>query len=239
MTQIFDEAGRQIPVTVILAGPCHVTQVRTVEKDGYAAIQLGFEDVPARKLTKPVAGHQKGLAAGRKADLEKRRKELAASMDAEGVTDDAKASIRRRLDALEQETRDAGDLYKRKLMEFESLGGEMPTLGTAITVEMFAPGEQVKVYGTSKGKGFAGVVKRFGFHGGDKGHGGMVPRKPQSSGATDAARTFRGTRKPGHMGHVRETQRGVKIVRVDIERNLLLVKGSIPGPNQGLVVVSK
>ncbi|MCL5283538.1 MAG: 50S ribosomal protein L3 [Armatimonadetes bacterium] len=111
--------------------------------------------------------------------------------------------------------------------------------GQHITVEIFAPGDRIKVTGTSKGKGFQGVVKRFHFHGGDMTHGSMVHRKPQSSGATDAARTFKGTRKPGHMGNETVTVRGLQVVRVDAERNLLFIKGAVPGPSGGLVTISK
>jgi large subunit ribosomal protein L3 len=237
MTQIFDEAGRQIPVTVIQAGPCHVTQVRMVEKEGYAAVQVGFEDVPMTKLNQPRRGHQKGLAAGRAADIKTRREALSASMGDENLSDDDKASIQRRIDALERESSEADKVGKRHLVEFALSGDETPAIGTAITVEMFNPGDKVKVTGTSKGRGFAGVMKRHGFHGSDEGHGSMVNRKPQSSGATDAARTFKGTRKPGRMGGVQRTQRSATVVRVDAERDLLLVKGPVPGPNKGLVVV--
>ncbi len=111
--------------------------------------------------------------------------------------------------------------------------------GQHITVEIFAPGDIIKVTGTSKGKGFQGVVKRFRFHGGDMTHGSMVHRKPQSSGATDAARTFKGTRKPGHMGNEKVTVRGLEVVRVDAARNLLFIKGAVPGPSGGLVTISK
>jgi large subunit ribosomal protein L3 len=243
MTQIFDDEGRQVPVTVIAAGPCHVLQVRSLERDGYAAVQVGFEDVPLARLPQPQRGRQKNLAAGRKADIERRKEELAAQLSAlsgdENAADDDKASLQRRLDALEQELQAADKLGKRRLFEFDLEGGEAPAIGTAVTVEMFAAGDKVRVTGTSKGRGFAGAMKRHGFHGSDEGHGTMVPRKPQSSGATDAARTFKGTRKPGHMGSVRRTQRGLTVVRVDAERGLLLVKGAVPGPNKGLVLVRK
>jgi large subunit ribosomal protein L3 len=238
MTQIFDEQGRRIPVTVIQAGPCHVTCVRSVAKEGYAAVQVGFEDVSRDRLTRPERGHQKGLDAGRKADLERRKSELAASLSDEDRSEDEKASAQRRLDAMEREASEIDKVGKRHLFEL-AYEGEAPPVGFAVTVEMFNPGDKVKVIGTSKGRGFAGVMKRHGFHGSDEGHGSMVNRKPQSSGATDAARTFKGTRKPGHMGSVRRTQRSATVVRVDAERGLLLVKGPAPGPNKGLVLVTR
>jgi large subunit ribosomal protein L3 len=113
-------------------------------------------------------------------------------------------------------------------------------LGQALTAEdVFQVGDVIKVTGTSKGKGFAGVVKRFHFHGGDMTHGSMIHRKPQSSGATDAARTFKGTRKPGHMGSKQVTMRGLTIHRIDAEKNLILIKGAVPGANGGLLTISK
>jgi large subunit ribosomal protein L3 len=193
MTQIFDEQGRVVPVTVLSAGPCVVTQLKTVDKDGYSAAQIGFEDVPVRKLTRPEQGH------------------LAH----------------------------AGVQPKRVLREVGIQEGQSLSVGQEIRADVFAVGEKVQIAGTSKGKGFAGVVKRYHFHGGDMTHGSMIHRKPQSSGATDAARTFKGNKKPGRMGGERVTQQGLRVVRVDADKNLLLVKGAVPGANGGLVIVQK
>jgi large subunit ribosomal protein L3 len=193
MTQIFDEQGRVVPVTVLSVSPCVVTQVKTVENDGYAAAQIGFEDVHERRLTRPQQGH------------------LAS----------------------------AGVRPKRYLREVEIQDGQSVSLGQEIKADVFAVGEKVQISGTSKGKGFAGVVKRFHFHGADMTHGSMIHRKPQSGGATDAARTFKGTRKPGRMGNERVTQQGLKVVQVDLDRNLLLIKGAVPGANGGLVMIQK
>ena len=193
MTQVFDEGGRVVPVTVIAAGPCVVTQVKTVDNDGYSAVQLGFEDVKDSRLTRPEQGHL------------------------------AHAGVR----------------PKRYLREVPIQDGESVTVGQELKADVFAVGEKVQISGTSKGKGFAGVVKRFHFHGANMTHGSMIHRKPQSGGATDAARTFKGTRKPGRMGGDRVTQQGLRVVQVDTERNLLLVRGAVPGANGGLLLISK
>ncbi len=189
MTQVFNDRGEIVPVTVIEAGPCIVTQLKSVEKDGYSAVQVGFGDIRPKLVNKPLAGHYE------------------------------KAGVTPRRLLREIRTEDTSD-YK---------------LGDAITCDIFQPGQKVRVIGTSKGKGFQGVVKRFHFHGGDMTHGSMIHRKPQSGGATDAARTFKGTRKPGQMGNVQVTVRGLRIERVDSEKNLLLIEGAIPGANGGLV----
>jgi large subunit ribosomal protein L3 len=193
MTQVFEDDGRVTPVTVIQAGPCVVTQVKTTEKDGYSAIQIGFEDVKEHRLTEPEKGHFR----------------------AHNVPN------------------------RRVLREINLNDGEALSEGDEFKADIFANGDKVCVTGVSKGKGFAGVVKRYHFHGGDMTHGSMIHRKPQSSGATDAARTFKGNKKPGHMGAEQVTQQGLKIVRVDTDKNLLLVKGAIPGANGGLVLVKK
>jgi large subunit ribosomal protein L3 len=192
MAQIFDEKGQQVPVTVVKVGPCRVVAVRTPEINGYAAVQLGFEETKSHRLTKPVLGHLKAANAG-----------LA------------------------------------KILREVQHDGEAPGVGDVIGAELFAAGDKVAVSGISKGKGFAGVVKRHHFHGADMTHGSMIHRKPQSSGATDAARTFKGVKKPGRMGGVRVTQKGLTVVRVDAEKGLLLLRGAVPGPNSGLVTVTK
>lgn len=194
MTQIFDETGQAIPVSVIQAGPCVVTQIKTPEKDGYVAVQVGFGEVSPKRVNKPLKGHFK------KANVPPLRYLREVPVD--------------------------------DLSEIE--------VGKEIRVaEVFKAGDKVKVTGTSKGRGFQGVVKRHHFHGGPQSHGSMVHRKPQSSGATDAARTFKGVKKPGHMGAERITQKGLTVVRVDAERNLLLVRGAVPGANGGLLYIAR
>jgi large subunit ribosomal protein L3 len=193
MTQIFNDQGEIVPVSVIEAGPCIVTQLKSVETDGYVAVQVGFGDIRPRLVNRPETGHFK------------------------------KAGIEPLRHVREIRTEDAGDYQ----------------LGDAITCEIFKPGQRVKVTGTSKGKGFAGVVKRYHFHGGDMTHGSMIHRKPQSGGATDAARTFKGTKKPGQMGNKQVTVRGLRIVRVDPEKNLLLIEGAVPGSDGGLLTIQR
>lgn len=191
MTQIFDEAGEVVPVTVIEAGPCYVTQIKTEATDGYNAIQIGFEQIPERKLKKPQRGHLRGLPPLRYLR--------------EICTDDV-------------------DEYQ---------------VGQQIDVSIFEVGQQVDVTGTSKGRGFAGVVKRHGFRGGPKTHGQSDRhRAPGSIGATSTpGRVFKGLRMAGRMGGERVTVQNLKVVRVDPDRNLLLVKGSVPGRRGGLVLI--
>lgn len=193
MTQVFDDRGEVVPVSVIEAGPCIVTQLKSVEIDGYTAVQVGFGDIRPRLVNRPETGHFE------------------------------KAGVEPKRYVREIRTEDTSD-YK---------------LGDAITCDIFQPGIRVKVTGISKGKGFQGVVKRFHFHGADMTHGSMVHRKPQSSGATDAARTFKGTRKPGQMGNKQVTVRGLRIVRVDTEKNLLLIEGAVPGSDGGLLTIQR
>jgi large subunit ribosomal protein L3 len=194
MTQIFDDEGKRvIPVTVISVEPNTVSQVRSVDNDGYSAVQLAYEDVEVRRLTRPEQGH------------------LAK----------------------------AGVMPKRYLKEFELQNGSAVAVGEEIKADIFAVGEKIRVTGISKGKGFAGAMKRYHFRGGPMTHGSMIHRKPQSSGATDAARTFKGTRKPGHMGNEQVTQQGLKVVAINLDENYILVKGAVPGANGGLLVLRK
>ena len=191
MTQVFDDAGHAVPVTVLEAGPCRVAQIKLPERDGYAAIQMAFGD--ARKINKPEAGH---LA---KAGLEGARYLVELRMD------------------------DTSDYQ----------------LGAEIRADVFEAGELVDVVGVSKGKGFAGGMKRHNFSGLSKTHG--TQRKHRSPGAIGAcatpARVFKGTRMAGHMGHVRVTTLNLKIIKADSQRNLLLLRGAVPGPRGGLVMV--
>jgi large subunit ribosomal protein L3 len=193
MTQIFDENGTVIPVTVIQAGPCAVVQKKTVENDGYTAIKLGYEDIPERKLSKP----EKGLFA---------KVKVAA---------------------------------KRHLKEFRTDDISKYEVGQEIKVtDMFESGDKVDVSGISKGKGFQGVIKRFGTSRGPETHGSMYHRRVGSMGAgTSPGRVFKGKHEPGHMGLDKVTVQNLSVVRVDGERDLLLVKGAVPGPKGALVTV--
>jgi large subunit ribosomal protein L3 len=192
MTQVFDpESGVVTSVTVIAAGPCPVVQVKTVDTDGYDAVQLAFDAVPERKLTKPELGHLSRYGVG----------------------------------------------AHRKLVEFKGpLDGAVA--GEAVTVEVFQPGDAVKVSGIGIGKGFQGTIKRHNFSSGPRGHGSHNIRKPGSIGASATpSRVFKGMKLPGRMGGKRITQVGLQVHEIDLERNLLLVKGSVPGPKNGLVEV--
>jgi len=193
MTQVFDENGIVIPVTVIQAGPCAVVQKKTVENDGYTAIRLGFEDVPEKKLNKPELGLFKKI----------------------NVTP------------------------KRYLREFRTDDVDKFEVGQQINVaDMFASGDRIDVTGISKGKGFQGVMKRFGSSRGPESHGSKYHRRVGTMGAgTSPGRVFKGKKLPGHMGKDKVTVLNLNVVRVDSERNLLLVKGAVPGPKGGLVVV--
>ena len=193
MTQVFDEANRIVPVTVVKAGPCVVTQVRTADRDGYSAVQLAYGAIDPRKVNKPIAGH------------------FAV----------------------------AGVPPRRHLVEIRTADASSYTLGQEITAELFAAGARVDVVGTSKGKGYAGVMKRHNFKGLGAGHG--VQRKHRSPGSIGACatpgRVFKGTRMAGRMGHARTTTQNLVIHAVDVERGLLLIKGAVPGPAGGLVLV--
>jgi len=193
MTQVFDANNRIVPVTVVKAGPCVVTQVRTPEKDGYSAVQIAYGAIDPRKVNKPEAGHF------------------------------AKAGVPPR----------------RYLVEIRTGDAAQYTVGQEISLEIFAGGAKIDVVGTSKGKGYAGVMKRHNFKGLGAGHG--VQRKHRSPGSIGAcatpARVFKGTRMAGRMGHVRTTTQNLTVHALDVERGLLLLKGAVPGPNGGLVLV--
>jgi large subunit ribosomal protein L3 len=193
MTQIFDDKGVAHPVTIIEAGPCYVTQVRLPERDGYAAVQLGFGEIHPKKLAAGELGHLK-----------------------------------------------ANNLSPVKfLREFRTK--EAPNVGDKLTVEVFNVGENVDVIGTSKGKGFAGAVKRYHFKGGKKTHGQSDRhRAPGSNGSgTTPGRVLKNSRRPGHMGSERVTIQALKVVLVDAERNLLGIRGAVPGGKGGLVVIKE
>lgn len=207
MTQIFDEQGRVVPVTVVEAGPCFVTQKKTLENDGYEAVQVGYETA-------------KTARAGAK-----RRSRAALNRPEQGHLAKQSQLAGKELPLL------------RHLREVRMDGVADMNVGDEIKADVFTAGDLVDVTGTSKGKGFAGVVKRYHWHGADMTHGSMIHRKPQSAGATDAARIFKNVGRPGHMGNERVTVKRLSVVRVDVERNLLLIRGALPGPNGGLLTI--
>lgn len=194
MTQVFDETGAIIPVTVIEAGPCPVIQKRTQDVDKYEAVQIGFDPLPERKVNKPDAGHFK-----------------AAGVDP-----------------------------VRLVREFRGEETGELEVGQTLTVEIFSAGEKVDITGTSKGRGFTGTTKRYGTHPGPKTHGSMYHRRPGSNGASsDPSRVYKGKKNPGQYGAERVTTKNLKIVKTDPGRNLILIKGSIPGANGGYVIIRK
>jgi len=192
MTQLFDEEGRVVPVTVIEAGPCTVVQKKTVDNDGYDAVQVGFLDRKEKNINKPLKGH----------------------------FDKAKVG------------------YKRYLREFKLANAAQLNVGDEIKVDIFAKGDRVDVTGYSKGKGFAGAIKRWGAHRGPMAHGSGYHRGAGSMGAaTDPSKVFKGKKLPGHLGVEKVTIQNLEVVKVDAEKNLLLVKGAVPGPKKGLVMI--
>ena len=192
MTQIFDERGNVIPVTVIEAGPCVVAQVKKQETDGYNAVQLGFGNVKDKHINKPEVGHF------------------------------AKAKL----------------ANKKHLREFKLDNVENYKVGDEIKADVFEAGEKIDVQGTTKGKGFQGVIKRHGQHRGPMGHGSMYHRRPGSMGSTSTpGRVFKGKKLPGHMGRVTVTIQNLDVVRVDMDKNVILVKGSVPGSKGAILKV--
>lgn len=190
MTQIFDESGKVIPVTVIEAGPCVVAQVKSNETDGYNAVQLGFGDVKESKVNKPVKGHF------------------------------AKSKL----------------ALKKHLREFRMDSVEDVKVGDEFKADVFVKGDKVDIQGTSKGKGFQGVIKRHGQSRGPMGHGSMYHRRPGSMGSTSTpGRVYKGKNLPGHMGYETVTVQNLEIVKVDMDKNVILIKGSVPG-NKGAIL---
>ena len=193
MTQLFDENGKVIPVTVVEAGPCTVVQKKTIENDGYEAIQVGFGDVKVQRVNKPMAGHFK------KADV----------------------------------------APKKVLKEFRLADTDSVNVGDILKADIFAVGDRVDVVGTSKGKGTAGVIKRWNFSRLKETHGtGPVHRHGGSLGVIDPARIFKGKKMAGHLGSEKVTVQNLDIVKVDVENNLIAIKGAIPGPKNGIVVIA-
>lgn len=192
MTQVWSEDDKLLPVTVIEAGPCVVTQVKTDKRDGYRAVQIGFGELKAKRLNKPMAGHF------------------------------AKSNVE----------------PKRYLAEIRLGEGDDIKLGQVLTVESLSDAKRVSVSGVSKGKGFAGVMKRHNFKGGPGGHGSHFHRAPGSIGqCATPSRVFKGMKLPGHMGSEKVTVRNLEVVKIDLEQNLLLVKGAVPGGKNALLTI--
>lgn len=194
MTQIFDEEGQAIPVTVVQVEPCRVVQKKTTATDGYEAVQVGIGTAKPQRVNKPLKGHFA------KANVEPAR-------------------------------------YLREIRIEDSEVMQSLEVGQELRADLFQEGEYVDVTGTSKGKGFAGAIKRWNFHRGPMSHGSMYHRRVGSLGATDPQRVFKGRKLPGRMGGVRRTVQGLQIVKVDPERNLLLIRGSVPGPKGALLEI--
>lgn len=194
MTQFFDERGEAIPVTIIEAGPCTVTELRSTQRDGYTAVQLGFGANKESRFTRPVLGQFK----------------------------------KRNLPPL------------RHLREFRVESIEGLAVGQSLDVSIFEKGRHVDIQGVTKGRGFAGVVKRYGFSAGHASHGPTAGKQPGSIGASAyPSRVVKGKRLPGHMGNVNLTIKNLEVVAIDSEQNMLMVRGAVPGPTNGLVVVKK
>ena len=255
MTQVFGDDGTAIPVTVIEAGPCTVTQVRTMTKDGYEAAQIGFGKKTTKNVTRPILGHlghtlpqterqrRKQQQESAKARQESRKKAADGAEASETEAEVAESAAQAKSKASAKRRHSAADALGpfRILREVKVIGGTQPEVGAVIKVDMFAEGEQVDLIGTSKGKGFGGVMKRHGFGGGQRTHGQSDrARRPGSIGpGTTPGRVFKGTRMAGRLGGDRVTVKALEIVQADPERNLLVIKGSIPGPNGGIVLIRK
>ena len=210
MTQIFNEDGTLTPVTVLQAGPCAVTQIKTVENDGYSAVQVGFVDKKEKIINKDKAGnkevvHRHGVNKAQKGHFDK-----------------------------------AGVSCKRFIREFKFENADEYTLGSEIKADIFEAGDRVDATAISKGKGFQGAIKRHGQHRGPMTHGSKFHRHQGSNGACSSpSRVFKGKGMPGHMGCVKVTVQNLTIVRVDADKNLILVKGAVPGPRKALVTIKE
>jgi len=210
MTQIFNEDGTLVPVTVLQAGPCVVTQIKTVENDGYSAVQVGYVDkkekvVNVDKTGKKTVAHRHGVNKAEKGHFDK-----------------------------------AGVSAKRFVREFKFDNADEYALGNEIKADIFAAGDKVDATAISKGKGFQGAIKRLGQHRGPMKHGSKFHRHQGSNGACSSpSRVFKGKGMPGHMGCVKVTVQNLEVVRVDADKNLLLVKGAVPGPKKALVTIKE
>ncbi|MBQ8247084.1 MAG: 50S ribosomal protein L3 [Lachnospiraceae bacterium] len=210
MTQIFAEDGSLIPVTVLQAGPCVVTQIKTVENDGYEAVQVGFVDKKDKIINKDASG----------------KKEI---VHAHGTTK-----------AMQGHFKKAGVTSKRYVREFKFENASEYALAQEIKADIFAEGDKIDATAISKGKGFQGAIKRLGQHRGPMAHGSKFHRHQGSNGACSSpSRVFKGKGMPGHMGHKQTTVKNLEVVRVDVEKNLLLVKGAVPGPKKALVTIKE
>ena len=210
MTQIFNADGVLVPVTVLQAGPCYVTQIKIVDNDGYSAVQVGFVDKKEKVVTKDANGkkeikHRHGVNKAEKGHFDK-----------------------------------AGVSGKRFVREFKFDNAEEYNLADVIKADIFAEGDKIDATAISKGKGFQGAIKRFGQHRGPMAHGSKFHRHQGSNGACSSpSKVFKGKGMPGHMGSVKVTVQNLEVVRVDAENNLLLVKGSVPGPKKSLVTIKE
>ncbi len=210
MTQIFNEDGVLVPVTVLQAGPCVVTQIKTVENDGYSAVQVGFADKKEKIVNKDASGkreiiHRHGVNKAQAGHFKK-----------------------------------AGVSAKRYIREFKFENAGDYTLGAEIKADIFAEGDKIDASAISKGKGFQGAIKRLGQHRGPMKHGSKFHRHQGSNGACSSpSRVFKGKGMPGHMGCVKVTVQNLEVVRVDAEKNLLLIKGAVPGPKKALVTIKE
>jgi large subunit ribosomal protein L3 len=255
MTQVFGQDGTVIPVTVIEVGPCVVTQVKTVARDGYEAVQIGFEQTTTKHATRPELGHlghRLPLLKGQRETLRKYKQsqKAQASEGEEGsqaeTPEKPNKQIRKLLKIEENRQRRLGpELGPFKVLREVGLQEGATTegieLGAEFDASLFKDGEAVDIVGTSKGKGFQGVVKRHGFGGGPKTHGQSDrTRAPGSIGSgTTPGRVLKGTRMAGRMGNARVTAKKLQVIQSDPERNLLVVKGSVPGANGGLLMIKK
>ena len=210
MTQIFNTDGVLTPVTVLQAGPCVVTQVKTVENDGYSAVQVGYGDAKVKVITKDATGskvvrHEHGVTKAQQGLFTK-----------------------------------TGAEPKRFLKEFRFENAEEYTVGQEIKADIFAAGDKVDATAKSKGKGYQGAIKRFGQHRGPMAHGSKFHRHAGSNGSSsDPSRVFKGKGMPGHMGAVKVTTQNLEVVRVDVENNVILVKGAVPGPKKSIVILKE
>ena len=210
MTQIFNEDGVLTPVTVLQAGPCVVTQVKTVENDGYSAIQVGFGEKKEKIVNKDVAGKK-------------------VIINPHGATRAEAGHFKK-----------AGTTPKRYVREFRLENAEEFEIGSEIKADIFAEGDKVDATAKSKGKGFAGGIKRYGMRSGPSAHGSKYHNHAGSNGsATTPGRVFKGKKMPGHMGAVRVTVQNLEIVKIDVDNNVILVKGSVPGPKKSLVMLKE
>ena len=244
MTQIFDESGKVIPVTVVEAGPCVVTQKKTIETDGYVAVQLGFEDVKESKLSKPEAGHLKKAGVEAKKHLKEFRLEDTAALN---VGDEVKVDVFAEGDRVDVTGISKGHGYQgvikrhgaARLKEFKLEKAAEMNVGDVVKADTFAAGDMIDVTGISKGHGYQGVVKRHGAHRTDMTHGGgPVHRHAGSMGASShQSRIFPGKIGAGQMGNEQVTIENLEVVKVDAELNMIVIRGAIPGPKGGLVYI--